>query len=95
MFLHGKDIENHGHKIIIIITVDTDVVVIALYTFSSIDLDELWIEFCSGKNKRWLPIHRYAKVLGEECFYALPFWFSFTECDTVSKFYGRANKDSM
>ena len=67
IFLHVNDIANLGHRRITIITVDTDVGVIALYIFFAIDVDELWIEFCTGKNKRWLPIHLYANALGEEC----------------------------
>ena len=43
-----------------IITVDTDVVLIAIFVFSSVAIQELWIEFGSGKNKKWLPIHQYA-----------------------------------
>ena len=62
-------------KRITIITVDTDVVVIALYIFFSLDTDELWIEFGVGANKKWIPIHLYAQKLGEKVCCALPFWF--------------------
>ena len=92
IFSHVNDIANHGHRRITIITVDTDVVVIALHIFFAIDVDELWIEFCTGKNKRWLPINLYANALGEECCRALLFWFCFTGCDTVSQFCGRGKK---
>ena len=47
-------------------TVDTDVVVIALYTFLDLDLEELWIEYGRGKDRKWLPVHAYTKALGEE-----------------------------
>ena len=62
IFLHVNDIANGGRKRITIITDDIDIVVIALYIFISIDVDELWIEFCSGKNQRWLPIHLCANA---------------------------------
>ena len=70
----------------------TDVVVIALYHYFDINLEELWIEIGVGKNKRWLLIHQYAKNLGESICRALPFWFTFTGCDTVSSFSGRGKK---
>ena len=77
-----------------IVSVDTDVVVISFYHFFLLDLDELWIEFGVGKNKRYLPIHDYAKVLSEEICRVLSFWFAMTECDTVSMFAGRGKKSA-
>ena len=74
------------------ITVDTDVIVIALGLFYDLELSELWIEFVAGKDKKWMPIHRYANKLGEEKCRALFFWFAFTGCDTVSQFAGRAKQ---
>ena len=47
-------------------TVDTDVVVTTLYAFQDLDLEELWIESGRGKDRKWLPVHAYAKALGEE-----------------------------
>ena len=38
-----------GLKKLLIVTVDTDVVVIALYALQDLDLKELWIEFGRGK----------------------------------------------
>ena len=89
LFLHAKDASNKGIKKVTIVTVDTDVVIIALYHYFDINLEELWIEIGVGKNKRWLLIHQYAKNLGESICRALPFWFTFTRCDTVFSFSGR------
>ena len=58
-------------------TVDTDVVVIALYAFWDLDLEELWIEFDRGKNRKSLPVHAYAKALGKEICSAVLFWYTF------------------
>ena len=38
---------------------------------------------------RYYAIHEYARTLGEEVCRALPLWFTFTGCDTVSMFAGR------
>ena len=51
LILHILNGSSCGFKKISIITVDTDVVVILLYHFFSLDLDELWIEFGVGKSK--------------------------------------------
>ena len=50
MFLDALEITRLGLKKLPRVTVDTDVVVIALYTFWDLDLEELWIEFGRGKD---------------------------------------------
>ena len=45
-----------------------------------------------GSNKKWIPIHSYVNELGEEKCCALPFWYGFTGCDSVSQFGGRGKK---
>ena len=65
MFLHLKDFSATGHRKVSLKTVDTDVVVFAISLFHKLDLEELWIEFGTGDNLEWLPIHEYAENLGE------------------------------
>ena len=84
MFLHELEMSRLGVKKLFIVTVDTDVVVIALYTFWDLDLEELWIEFNRGKDHKRLPVHAYAKALGEEICRVVLSWYPFTGCDTVS-----------
>ena len=45
MFLHALEQSRNGFKKLVIVTVDTDVVVIALYCYWDLDLEKLWIEF--------------------------------------------------
>ena len=52
---------------------DTDVVVISSYAFFDLGIDELWIEYGSGKHQCRLIIHTYASVLSEEVCRVLPF----------------------
>ena len=60
LFLQALDASNSGFKRLLI--VDTDIVVLALCHFFSLDLQELWIETGTGKNRRWLPIHLYLET---------------------------------
>ena len=92
MLLHVRELCRLGYNRITIITCDTDVVVIALYAFWFLNIVELWVEFSSGKDKRWIPLHLYDKALGEELCTALPFWFAFTGCDRVSQFASRGKR---
>ena len=91
LLLHVLSGSSCGYKKISIVTVDTDVVVISLYHFF-LDLEELWIELGTGRNKSYFPIHQLAKSLSEEVCRALPFWFTFTGCDTASMFAGKGKK---
>jgi len=59
IFVHLKDGCFRGYRKLMIITVDTDVVVIALYHFFSFNIDELWIEFGVGKNGRYSTYYIY------------------------------------
>ena len=86
-----RDVSQY-HKKVLVATVDTDLVIIGLSAFFSLQLVELWIEYGTGKDKRWIPIHLYAKLLGERNCRALPFWYAFTGCDTTSQFEGRGKK---
>ena len=45
-------------------TVDTDIIVIAVSVFNQLAIEQLCIEFGTGKNKWWLPVHEYAASLG-------------------------------
>jgi hypothetical protein len=92
VFIHVNDASRNGMDRVKVVTVDTDVVVIALCVFPLLALSELWIEIGTGQHRRWLPIHKYAALLGEETCSAIPFWFSVTGCDTVSMFAGRGKK---
>ena len=80
------------YKNILIITVDTDVVILTLCHFFFLSLNELWVEFGVGQNRKYLPIHKIAYSLGEETCRALPMWFALTSCDTVFIFSGRGKK---
>ncbi|KAG1662942.1 Pinin [Nymphon striatum] len=57
IFVHCMDAGLKGHKSIMIRTVDTDVVVLAVATFHILPVDELWIAFGTGNKFRYLPAH--------------------------------------
>ena len=48
MFLHVQNASLSGYRKITIITVDTDVVIIAYYIFFDLKIEELWIELDSA-----------------------------------------------
>ena len=67
-------------------TVDTDVVVIAIVLFPRINLNKLWIQFGTGTNKVFYPVHLICNNPGSEKCKALLFFHAITGCDQVSYF---------
>ena len=88
VILHARHIASTGMKTGMVSISDTDVVVIAIDMSSQLLLDELWIEFGTGKHFRYIPIHQLAANLGEDKSKGLLFFHAFTGCDQVSAFAG-------
>ena len=45
-----------------------------------------------GKDRKWLAVHAYIKVFGEEICSTVLFWYAFTGCSFVSKLLGKGKK---
>ena len=97
IFVHVLDAVEQGHSKVMIRTVDTDVVILAIRVFVIINkkfdrsLSELWIAFGTGKHFRYIPFHELAGQLGENAL-VLPIFHALTGCDTVSFFSGRGKR---
>lgn len=89
MILHLQHLSNCGFRKLLIRTVDTDVVVLAVSAIQSLDVEEVWIGFGTGKHFRYIPAHTIAVQLGPQQSKALPMFHSLTGCDTVSFLAGR------
>jgi len=92
IFLHVADQIRCGHKEVMIRTVDTDVVVIAVGLFYQLGANKLWISFGTGQNHRYISIHDLAHALGPDNSQSLLFFYSFTGCDTTSAFANKGKK---
>ena len=92
MFLHVKHAKGCGHQNILVKSVDSDIIVIAILVYHQLNIDKFWVEYGVGKHRRFVPIHEYAVAIGEDKCSALSFWYAFTGCDTVSAFAGRGKK---
>ena len=53
MILHLQDAVNVGYKVILR-TVDTDVVILAVAAIVEIDIQELWVAFGTGRHFRYM-----------------------------------------
>ena len=96
IFIHANHAAKGGMRKIVIRTVDTDVVVLAIANVHKLDVDELWIAFGVGKHMRYLPIHNITQSsLSREQCEALPFFHAVTGCDTVSFFAGKGKKTAF
>ena len=66
---HIEDSVQSKNTRIVLLSNDTDVLVLLLYFlqyFTSIGLKELWIQFATGQNKRFIPVHKLSCKLGPQ-----------------------------
>ena len=92
IFLHLGDAVKAGYNKVLIHTVDTDVVVLAVASVQQLSGVELCIAFGTGKSLLSLPVHELVHALGPQQCIALPMFHAFTGCDTVSFFFGDRGK---
>ena len=84
--VHVADAVRQGFHKILVRTVDTDVLVLAVATVQQLGRIDLWIAFGTGKNFHYIPAHEISASLGPQISLVLPVFHAFTGCDTVSQF---------
>ena len=52
----------------------------------------IWVAFGTGRNFTYFHIHSICDALGQDKSLAMPFFHSFTGCDTTSGFFGKGKK---
>ena len=93
MLLRVKDAMNCGFKTVMIRTVDTYVVVLAVAHFQGLPhIVQLWIAFRTGKDFRYIPIHEIASALYPQMAKGSLFFHAFTGCHVTSYSTNRRKK---
>ena len=64
LFLHMADAVKKGYRKLLVRTVDTDVVVVAIATLNRTKPDELWVAFGTGGHFLFIPIDEVAIAVG-------------------------------
>ena len=87
-----------GARKVFVRTVDTDVIVVIAGIFFELQKSysglDVWVAFGMGKNIQYYHMNTVCQGLGEEKCTGLPFYNSFTGCDTTSQFLGKGKKSS-
>ena len=86
MILHMKQIFDDSASSVILRTVDTDVVVLAIAASAQHEEKNIYVHFGVGDHKRILNAHNIRRETGNAKALALPVFHAFTGCDTVSAF---------
>jgi len=93
MLLHAHDLALHRYDKLLIRTVDTDVVVLAIAVMQELGRQvKLYIAFGTGKYFRYIAVHEIAHSLGPQKAKVLPMFHALTGCDTVSSFVGHGKR---
>ena len=100
MHLHAAGAVQCGFTKILLRTVDTDVLILAiafvekLQEFQGNQTIELGVGFGTGAHLRYIAAHDISSKLKPQVSKALPFFYAFTGCDTVSSFLWERQEDS-
>ena len=96
LIVHIGDALTKGWSTCLVRTVDTDVVVILIgkfFHFKTLNsAANIWVAFGSGKNFSFWHVNTICHNLGRQKSQALPFFHSFTGCDTTSSFFRKGRK---
>ena len=92
MMVHVVDAIGNSHKLIVIRTAGTDVVVLAVAGLVTVNLEELWVSYGTGKSHKVLLTHLFAKALGTSKSRYLPLFHALMGCDTTSFFNGHGKR---
>ena len=95
IFLHVQNMVKLDLQKVMVVSVDSDVVVLAVSVFHEVDMDELWVSYGTGINKKYIPVHEIAASLGPFKARVLPLFHSLTGCDTTSGFKYKGEKKCM
>ena len=94
IYLHCLHASNIGLKNIMIVTVDSDVVVLAVHLFVKLNLEYLWVKFGVGKHIKFIAVHEIVSALTPQYCSGILFFHAFTGCDTVSSFENHGKKSA-
>ena len=94
MFVHVADAISKGYNKILMNSVDTEVVVLAVDAAAKLDVEELWIAFGTVKSFCHVPAHEIARSLGPSKSTALPMFHAYTGCDIVLSFSTKRKKSA-
>ncbi len=92
ILLHVQDAVRHGYSKVLIHTVDTDVIVLAVTATGRLDIEELWVAYGTAKKIRFLAAHEMTVALGPNKCQGLQCFHALTGCDSVSSYGGRGKK---
>ncbi|KAK3740844.1 hypothetical protein QZH41_000596 [Actinostola sp. cb2023] len=91
MILHAKHASSSKQRIVIQ-SPDTDVAVLATYSFQTIQCEELWFKTGVKDKVRFIPIHLVSEKLGVTICAALPGFHALTGCDSTSGLFRTGKK---
>lgn len=91
IFVHSLNCLQNNLKKILIKTVDTDVIILAIFYQYQHQQQDVWIEFGIGKNLQYVSCMEISNNLKDKCL-GLPFFHAFTGCDVTSAFFGKGKR---
>ena len=89
MIIHSKHASQHGFTKIVLVSADTDIMVLALFhwaTLLQLGVQEMWVRTGVGDSTRLLPVHAIHEKTGQVLCSLLPAIHALSGADYTSKF---------
>lgn len=93
IFVHAADCAKQGISKILVSSVDSDVVVLAVRCPSELDV-QIWVAYGKGKSLTYIAAHDITNSIGPQKSLAIPFFHAITGCDTTSAFYFKSKSSA-
>ena len=94
--VHINNMLESGIDKILVRTGDTDVIIIILGFMShflfKVGSAKIWVDFGTGKSRKIFDINQIYDHIGEPISLGLPFFHSFSGCDSTASFFGKSKK---
>ena len=87
---HTLNLVQNGYKNILVRTIDTDVLVLLIsHVRQLVEYDDVQLYAYLINSDKHYDLRSIIEQLGSDICQALPYFYAFTGCDTVSSFYGK------
>ena len=93
--LHAAHMRQQGFEAITLRANDTDILIPSVFAQAHLGFTEFWASFGTGRNHKYIPVHKIMTQLGRSTSLALPGFHAYTGGDNVESLRNKGKKTCM
>ena len=90
--LHAAHMRQQGFEAITLRANDTDILILSVFAQAHLGFTEFWASFGTGRNHKYIPVHKIMTQLGRSTSLALPGFHAYTGDDNVESLCNKNKK---